>query len=67
VISAMRRLAGLQSAAETETAFGGRSRVWSEVATLWVDLQLSPPRDRFHCGYGCATTNDPEREGGSAR
>jgi len=45
VITQMRRLASLQQAAETETAFGGQSRVWSEVATLWVDLREAGPRE----------------------
>ena len=45
MISATRRLASLQAAAETETAFGGRSRVWSEVATVWVDLREGGPRE----------------------
>jgi hypothetical protein len=31
-------LASLQSAAETQTDFGGRTRVWSEIATVWVTL-----------------------------
>ena len=29
-------LATLQIAAETETEFGGRTRVWSDIATVWV-------------------------------
>ena len=31
-------LATLQSAAETETDFGGRTRAWSDIATVWVTL-----------------------------
>jgi hypothetical protein len=46
----MRRLASLQAAAETQTAFGGQSRVWSEVATLWVDLREGAPSERAQAG-----------------
>ena len=28
--------AALQSAAETETDFGGRTRVWTTIASIWV-------------------------------
>ena len=41
MIGALRRLAVLESAVEAETAFGGRTRSWSEVATLWVDLRVT--------------------------
>lgn len=41
MIGALRRLATLKSATESETAFGGRTRSWSEVATLWVDLTIT--------------------------
>ena len=46
----MRRLASLQEAAETETAFGGRTRTRSEVATLWVDLREGAPRETPQAG-----------------
>jgi hypothetical protein len=35
------KLATLKAATEAETAFGGRTRSWAEVATLWVDLKVS--------------------------
>ena len=31
-------LAALQSATETETDFGGRTRAWSTIASVWVQL-----------------------------
>jgi head-tail adaptor len=46
VIASLRRLAVLQSAAETETAYGGRTRVWSDVASLWVDLSVTGGSER---------------------
>ena len=33
----------LQSAAETETDYGGRNRAWSQAATLWVSLTIAAP------------------------
>ena len=41
MIGQLRRLATLKSAVESETAFGGRTRSWSDVATLWVDLKIT--------------------------
>ena len=35
---ARQALATLQGATEIETDFGGRTRVWSEIATIWVML-----------------------------
>jgi head-tail adaptor len=37
----MRRLATLKSAVEAETPFGGRTRTWADVCTLWVDLRVT--------------------------
>ncbi len=37
-VSAREALATLESAVESETGFAGRTRVWSEVASLWVAL-----------------------------
>lgn len=39
----------LQAAVETETAEGGRTRVWADVATLWVTL-----------AYGAATADEAQ-------
>jgi len=36
----------LEAAAETETAYGGRDRVWSQAATLWVSLTLGAPGEQ---------------------
>jgi head-tail adaptor len=33
------QIATLQAPGETETPYGGRARVWSDVATLWVRLK----------------------------
>lgn len=41
----MRRLASLESVVEAETAFGGRTRSWSEVASLWVELSVTGARE----------------------
>lgn len=38
-IAALRTLAVLEGASEAETVFGGRSRTWSQIAALWVDLR----------------------------
>lgn len=38
-IAALRTLAVLEARTEAETVFGGRSRSWSQVAALWVDLR----------------------------
>ena len=40
----------LEEAVEAETPFGGRSRSWSQVATLWVDLRTGSPRRRSGAG-----------------
>ena len=42
MIADLRRLASLSAVTETETAFGGRSRLWVSIADLWV--RLSPSR-----------------------
>ena len=41
MIGQLRRLATLKSAVESETVFGGRARSWSDVATIWIDLQVT--------------------------
>jgi head-tail adaptor len=41
VIGRLRRLATLQEATETETAFGGRSKTWEEVASVWIQLTIT--------------------------
>lgn len=41
MIGSLRRLATLKSAVESETAFGGRTRSWSDLATLWVNLRVT--------------------------
>ncbi len=38
------QFAALQAASDTETAYGGRTRTWTEVATLWVHLQPTGAR-----------------------
>ena len=35
------RPAVLQTAVETETAEGGRTRAWSDAATVWVELRAA--------------------------
>ncbi|ATQ42134.1 phage head completion protein [Caulobacter mirabilis] len=44
-IAALRALAALEAPSEAETLFGGRSRSWSQVAALWVDLRPSGHRE----------------------
>lgn len=46
MISRLRRLAVLKGVVEAETAFGGRTRNWSEVASLWVDLRIAGGAER---------------------
>lgn len=50
MIGALRKLAVLEAAVEAETPFGGRSRSWSQVATLWVDLRPGSPRQAAGAG-----------------
>ena len=38
-IAALRTLAILEAVSEAETVFGGRTKSWTQVAALWVDLQ----------------------------
>ena len=45
MIGSLRRLAVLREAVEAETAFGGRTRSWSEVASVWVALTVSGGRE----------------------
>lgn len=45
MIGKLRKLASLQAVEETETAFGGRTRSWSEVAALWVDFKITGGRE----------------------
>ncbi len=53
-VAGLRRLAVLSQVVETETAFGGRSRAWSVVGGLWIDLRL-----------GAASTPAPPGETGA--
>ena len=41
MIGSLRRLATLKSVVEAETAYGGRTRSWADVTTLWVDLKVT--------------------------
>ena len=50
VIGALRRLAVLQDVVEVETAFGGRSRTWEEVASVWVRLTVKGGREGSQAG-----------------
>lgn len=38
-LGALRALAILEGASEAETVFGGRTRSWTQVAAVWVDLR----------------------------
>lgn len=38
-IASLRTLAILEAHTEAETVFGGRSRSWTQVSALWVDLR----------------------------
>jgi hypothetical protein len=44
-IATLRTLAVLEAASEAETVFGGRSKTWTQVAALWVDLQPGGHRE----------------------
>jgi len=50
-ISALRTLAVLEALSQAETVFGGRSRSWTEVAAVWVDLR---PAGHREAGDGAA-------------
>ena len=50
MIGSLRRLATLKSAVESETAFGGRTRSWSDVATLWVELTVTAGSEGSEAG-----------------
>ena len=43
-VADLSRLASLLEVQETETAYGGRQRVWTQVATLWVDIEAGSSR-----------------------
>jgi hypothetical protein len=43
-VAEISRLASLLEVQETETAFGGRQRVWTQIATLWVDFEAGSSR-----------------------
>jgi len=53
-VADLSRLASLLEVQETETAFGGRQRVWTQIATLWVDFQ--PGASRLQSAAGDAGT-----------
>jgi head-tail adaptor len=44
-IASLRTLAVLEALSEAETVFGGRSRTWTEVAAVWVDLRPAGHRE----------------------
>jgi len=44
-IASLRTLAVLEALSEAETVFGGRSRTWTEVGAVWVDLRPAGHRE----------------------
>ena len=62
MISKLRRLAVLQSAVEAETAFGGRTRSWSEVASVWVDLRVTGGSEGAEAGQRPALSESARAE-----
>ena len=44
-VAALRALATLEAPSEAETVFGGRTRSWSQVAALWIDLRSAGHRE----------------------
>lgn len=46
MIASLRTLAVLEAPSEAETVFGGRTKSWTQVAALWVDLQPAGHRER---------------------
>lgn len=57
-LGALRVFATLQAAAETETAFGGRTRVWADVADLWVELTVKGAAEPAEGGLKPVFTED---------
>ncbi|HYD45233.1 MAG TPA: hypothetical protein VEA79_08220 [Phenylobacterium sp.] len=57
-LGAMRVLATLQAAVETETQFGGRTRTWSDVADLWVELTVRGAAEPAEGGLRPVFTED---------
>ena len=49
-VAALRRLASLSRATDSETAFGGRARSWDVVATLWVAITPGGAREAGEAG-----------------
>lgn len=49
-IAALRTLATLEAPSEVETVFGGRTRSWTQVAALWVDLRPRGHREIEEAG-----------------
>lgn len=43
-VADLSRLASLLAVQETETQFGGRQRVWTQIATLWVEFEAGSSR-----------------------
>lgn len=63
-IAALRTLAVLEGASEAETVFGGRSRTWTQIAALWVDLK---PLGHREAGVGGTPSGLVERAEAEAR
>ncbi len=69
-IASLRTLAVLEAASEAETVFGGRSRTWTQVAAVWVDLQPAGHREAGDGGTRPVLTETAEaqaRSGVAAR
>ncbi|HEX8232802.1 MAG TPA: hypothetical protein VF559_05610 [Caulobacteraceae bacterium] len=49
-IASLRTQAVLEGVTEAETVFGGQSRSWTAVASLWVDLKPSGVREAEEAG-----------------
>ena len=63
-IAALRTLAVLEGVSEAETVFGGRSRTWTQIAALWVDLK---PLGHREAGVGGTPSGLVERAEAEAR
>jgi head-tail adaptor len=44
-IATLRKLAVLEGASEADTVFGGKTRTWTQVCSLWVDLSPAGHRE----------------------
>lgn len=61
-IASLRTLSVLEALSQAETVFGGRSRTWTEVAAVWIDLRPAGHREAGDGGTRPVLTETAEAE-----